>query len=175
MISGNTRSLIQGINHSVATSAPFPAQRQVTLKSTYSFIQGKGDFNAPSVHLPSHKGFPSNSTCQRILGRSVSAVISATIHPTVLIISRHTYGSILEKNPLRAISVTSLAEIQAIWEGTCLPTLVRSRLLARNVIMHVYSPVSWGSIWKSIHRLYLCRFSKSVGHKTHRKREKNAH
>ena len=54
----------------------------------------------------SHKGITSNSTHQHIQGRSISAVISATSHATMLVVSRYTCGSILEKNPLHAISAT---------------------------------------------------------------------
>ena len=73
-------------NHSVAIHAPIPAQQVVT----------------------------SNSTWQHIQGRSISAVTSATIHATMLVVWRNTCGSILEKNRLHAISATYLTGIQVV-------------------------------------------------------------
>ena len=74
----------------IANSVTTPAQCQVISRSTCSLIRGRSYFIAPNVPLPSLEGITSNGICQHIPGRSVSAVTSATIHPTKLVISRHT-------------------------------------------------------------------------------------
>ena len=74
---------------------------------------------------------------------------SATIHPTELVISIYICDSILEKNPLHAISAHSLARIQLVWGVTCIHTLAKKSLLARNVDTLANGLVFWRDMWKS--------------------------
>ena len=76
-------------------------------------------------------------------------MISATIHATKLVISRHTCGSILEKNRLHAISATSLANNQAVWGLTCFHTLAKNPMPARNAISPANSLVIWRGMWRN--------------------------
>ena len=95
----------------VANSANIPPQGHIFSKGTCKLLQGKNPFIAPIVS--SQRGVTSKSTCQHIQKRGVSVVTSATIHACKLMISRNTCCSILERNPLPAISAASLAGGQA--------------------------------------------------------------
>ena len=101
---------------------------------------------AQSGHLKQHMTTQHNTTQER----SISTAISATFHATGLVISRYTWDNTLEKNPLHATSVASLAGIQVVWNITDFLTLVRNLLLARNAITQAKLIVIWRNTWKSI-------------------------
>ena len=90
-------------------------------KGTFSLIHGKKPFHC--IHCTSSfrhtEGSLQKSTCQHIQRKGVSVVTSAAIHASRLMISRNTCCSILERNPLPAIIVASLAGGQAGWYITC--------------------------------------------------------
>ena len=82
---------------------------------------------------------------------TTTSVTSATIQATLLEVSRHTGGSILERNRLLAISTAFLAGIQAVWSITDFRTLARNPLLATNANTHAGSPVIWNAYEKHIY------------------------
>ena len=81
----------------IASSVTIPAHKQAISRGTCSVIQGEKHFIETSVPLPSQERVSSNGICQHTQGRSVSAVISGTIHAIKLLTSRVTCGSILVK------------------------------------------------------------------------------
>ena len=114
-------------------------------KGTYSQKEHAHSFRGKALSLhPLYlflytEGSLQKSTCQYLQGRGIWVVTTATIHASQPMTSRNTCCSILERNPLPAISAASLAGGQADWNITCFPTLVRNALLARSVNTHAGS------------------------------------
>ena len=98
----------------------YSSTRAHILKRHMLTCLGEKPFHCTQLyHFLHTEGSLQKSTCQHIQGRGVSVVTSATIHASKLIISRNTCCSILERNPLPAISVAPLAGGQADWYITC--------------------------------------------------------
>ena len=117
-------------NHSVAIHAPIPAQQVVT----------------------------SNSTWQHIQGRRISAVTSAIIHATMLVVWRNTCGSILGKNVCMQSVYLNLHNFKQSEDSYAL-THRWEALCFQEMQLHVQCACSlfiWGGTWKSILLRWSC-------------------